>query len=152
MALPAPVELPVAMLQTFEVVGIAVPESAVIVGGIATIAILIVLSAFFSSSEIAMFSLPAHRTEALVEDGVPGAHTLKALKADPHRLLVTILVGNNLVNIAMSSISTGLLAIYLTQGQAVLAATFGITAIVLLFGESAPKSYAVENTESWALT
>jgi len=145
-------ELPTAMLQTFDVVGVAVPESAVLVGGVATIVFLIVLSAFFSSSEIAMFSLPAHRTEALVEDGVPGAHTLKALKADPHRLLVTILVGNNLVNIAMSSISTGLLAIYLTQGQAVLAATFGITAIVLLFGESAPKSYAVENTESWALT
>jgi len=152
MALPMAFELPTAMLQTFDVVGVAVPESAVLVGGVATIVFLIVLSAFFSSSEIAMFSLPAHRTEALVEDGVPGAHTLKALKADPHRLLVTILVGNNLVNIAMSSISTGLLAIYLTQGQAVLAATFGITAIVLLFGESAPKSYAVENTESWALT
>jgi len=151
MALPAPFELPVAMQQTFDVVGIAVPESAVLVGGVATIVFLIILSAFFSSSEIAMFSLPAHRTEALVEDGVPGARTLKALKADPHRLLVTILVGNNLVNIAMSSIATGLLGFYLSRGQAVLAATFGITAIVLLFGESAPKSYAVENTESWAL-
>ncbi|RDZ48737.1 DNA-binding protein, partial [Haloferax sp. Atlit-10N] len=59
--------------------------------------------------------------------------------------------GNNLVNIAMSSIATGLLALYLSQGQAVAIATFGITAIVLLFGESAPKSYAVEHTESWAL-
>jgi CBS domain containing-hemolysin-like protein len=151
MALPAPFEFPVAMQQTFDVVGIAVPESAVLVGGVVTIVFLIILSAFFSSSEIAMFSLPAHRTEALVEDGVPGARTLKALKADPHRLLVTILVGNNLVNIAMSSIATGLLGFYLSRGQAVLAATFGITAIVLLFGESAPKSYAVENTESWAL-
>jgi len=151
MALPAPFEFPVAMQQTFDVVGIAVPESAVLVGGVVTIGFLILLSAFFSSSEIAMFSLPAHRTEALVEDGVPGARTLKALKADPHRLLVTILVGNNLVNIAMSSIATGLLGFYLSRGQAVLAATFGITAIVLLFGESAPKSYAVENTESWAL-
>ncbi|MBX0322413.1 hemolysin family protein [Halomicroarcula sp. F13] len=149
---PATFELPIAMLQAIEVVGIAVPQSAVLFGGIATIVLLIVLSAFFSSSEIAMFSLPAHRTEALVEDGVPGAKTLKQLKSDPHRLLVTILVGNNLVNIAMSSIATGLLAMYLTQGQAVAVATFGITAIVLLFGESAPKSYAVENTESWALT
>jgi CBS domain containing-hemolysin-like protein len=113
---------------------------------------LIMLSAFFSSSEIAMFSLPAHRVEALVEDEVPGSKTLKTLKEDPHRLLVTILVGNNLVNIAMSSIATGLFAVYLTQGQAVVAATFGVTALVLLFGESAPKSYAVENTESWALT
>jgi CBS domain containing-hemolysin-like protein len=145
-------ELPVAMLQAYDIYGIVIPQSTVVVAGVATIVVLIILSAFFSSSEIAMFSLPAHRTEALVEDGVPGSRTLKQLKSDPHRLLVTILVGNNLVNIAMSSISTGLLAIYLTQGQAVLAATFGITAIVLLFGESAPKSYAVENTESWALT
>ncbi|WP_254272699.1 hemolysin family protein [Haloarcula marina] len=154
MALDPPATLvpSVAMLQTIEVVGVAIPQSAVLFGGIATIVLLIVLSAFFSSSEIAMFSLPAHRTEALVEDGVPGAKTLKALKGDPHRLLVTILVGNNLVNIAMSSIATGLLAMYLTQGQAVAVATFGITAVVLLFGESAPKSYAVENTESWALT
>ncbi|WP_277542437.1 hemolysin family protein [Haloarcula laminariae] len=151
MASPTAVTLSAVPLQTFDVVGVAVPESAVLVGGIATILLLIVLSAFFSSSEIAMFSLPAHRTEALVEDGVPGARTLKALKSDPHRLLVTILVGNNLVNIAMSSIATGLLGFYLSRGQAVLAATFGVTAIVLLFGESAPKSYAVENTESWAL-
>ncbi|MBX0296014.1 hemolysin family protein [Haloarcula nitratireducens] len=153
MALDPPVSsaLSAAMLQTYEVVGVAIPQSAVLVGGIVSIVLLIVLSAFFSSSEIAMFSLPAHRTDALVEDGVPGSKTLKQLKSDPHRLLVTILVGNNMVNIAMSSIATGLLAMYLTQGQAVAVATFGITAIVLLFGESAPKSYAVENTESWAL-
>ncbi|WP_253741659.1 hemolysin family protein [Halorientalis sp. IM1011] len=119
--------------------------------GVAVVFILLVLSAFFSSSEIAMFSLAAHRVDALVEDGVPGAKTLKNLKADPHRLLVTILVGNNLVNIAMTSITTGLLAIYFDQGVAVAISTFGITALVLLFGESAPKSYAVENTESWAL-
>ncbi|WP_435334224.1 hemolysin family protein [Haloarchaeobius sp. TZWWS8] len=119
--------------------------------GVLTIAVLIGLSAFFSSSEIAMFSLAKHRIDSLVEDGAPAAETVAELKNDPHRLLVTILVGNNLVNIAMSSIATGLFAMYLDQGQAVAAATFGITALVLLFGESAPKSYAVENTESWAL-
>jgi CBS domain containing-hemolysin-like protein len=131
--------------------GAKVPKS--VVAGLGTLAILILigLSAFFSSSEIAMFSLPSHRLESLIEEGRRGATTLKALKEDPHRLLVTILVGNNLVNIAMSSLATGLLALYLSQGQAVAIATFGITALVLLFGESAPKSYAVENTESWAL-
>ncbi|SMO44799.1 hemolysin family protein [Halorubrum cibi] len=120
--------------------------------GALTILVLIALSAFFSSSEIALFSLPQHRIDSLVEDGVPGADTVRALKSDPHRLLITILVGNNMVNVAMSSISTGLL-VYLGfgQGQAVTIATFGITALVLLFGESAPKSYAVENTESWSL-
>jgi len=135
-----------------EVLGIPLTENLVLSVGAVAIVALLFLSAFFSSSEIAMFSLAPHRMEALVEDEVPGAKTLKALKEDPHRLLVTILVGNNLVNIAMSSIATGLLAIYLNdQGLAVAASTLGITALVLLFGESAPKSYAVENTESWAL-
>ncbi len=119
--------------------------------GVLTIIVLIGLSGFFSSSEIAFFSLPQHRIDSMVDEGVRHAKTVKKLKDDPHRLLVTILVGNNIVNIAMSSIATALFGLYLTQGQAVLAATFGITALVLLFGESAPKSYAVENTESWAL-
>ncbi len=137
--------------QTIDVFGNAVPKSYIAIAGALVILVLIGLSAFFSSSEIALFSLQSHRIEALVEDGRYGAETLKSLKSDPHRLLVTILVGNNLVNIAMSSIATGLFGLYMSQGQAVAAATFGITAIVLLFGESAPKSYAVENTESWAL-
>ncbi len=114
--------------------------------------VLLGLSAFFSSSEIAMFSLPAHRVEPLVEEGRRGANALKQLKDNPHRLLMTILVGNNIVNVAMSSLTTGLLAYYgLGQGASVAVATFGVTAVVLLFGEAAPKSYAVENSESWAL-
>jgi CBS domain containing-hemolysin-like protein len=129
----------------------ALSKTAITGLGITAIVLLIGLSAFFSSSEIAFFSLPQHRIESMVEEGIPNAETVKALKEDPHRLLVTILVGNNIVNIAMSSIATALFGIYLSQGQAVVAATFGITAVVLLFGESAPKSYAVENTESWAL-
>jgi len=137
--------------QTIDVFGNEVPKSGVATAGVLLIAVLIGLSAFFSSSEIAMFSLPSHRIEALVENGRRGSNTLKSLKSDPHRLLITILVGNNLVNIAMSSIATGLFGLYMSQGQAVFAATFGITAIVLLFGESAPKSYAVENSESWSL-
>jgi CBS domain containing-hemolysin-like protein len=129
-----------------------VNDTTVTVVGAIAIVILIGLSAFFSSSEIAMFSLAKHRVDNMVEEGVPGAAVVKELKDDPHRLLVTILVGNNLVNIAMTSIATGLLAILLdNQGLAVIASTFGITALVLLFGESAPKSYAVENTESWAI-
>jgi len=131
---------------------VTISETVFVSIGVLVILILIGLSGFFSSSEIAMFSLANHRVDALVEAGKPGARAVAALKDDPHRLLITILVGNNIVNIAMSSIATGLLALYVSQGQAVAIATFGITAIVLLFGESAPKSYAVENTESWALT
>jgi CBS domain containing-hemolysin-like protein len=88
----------------------------------------------------------------MVEEGKRGARAIKSLKEDPHRLLVTILVGNNLVNITMSSISTTIVGFYLDAGTAVLVSSFGITSMVLLFGESAPKSYAVDNTGSWART
>jgi CBS domain containing-hemolysin-like protein len=127
-------------------------DTSITVAGVVAIAILTGLSAFFSSSEIAMFSLAKHRVDSLVNDSVPGAKAVKELKEDPHRLLVTILVGNNIVNIAMSALATGLLAVLdFSPGQSVLISTLGITTLVLLFGESAPKSYAVENTESWAL-
>jgi CBS domain containing-hemolysin-like protein len=88
----------------------------------------------------------------MVEEGKRGALAIKSLKEDPHRLLVTILVGNNLVNITMSSISTTIVGFYLDAGTAVLVSSFGITSMVLLFGESAPKSYAVDNTDTWART
>jgi CBS domain containing-hemolysin-like protein len=139
-------------LAAVEVGGVAVSQGLLVAVGAIVIVALIGLSAFFSSSEIAMFSLAPHRLEKLVEEEASGAETLSELKSDPHRLLVTILVGNNIANIAMSSIATGLLSFYLTGGGAVAVATLGTTALVLLFGESAPKSYAVENAESWALT
>lgn len=129
-----------------------VSRTTILWGGAATLVLLLCLSAFFSSSEIAMFSLPTHRVEPLVEEGRAGAAALKKLKNNPHQLLMTILVGNNIVNVAMSSLATGLLAFYgLGQGAAVAVATFGVTAVVLLFGEAIPKSYAVEHSESWAL-
>ncbi|QLG60640.1 hemolysin family protein [Halorarum salinum] len=126
-------------------------DTTITIGGAIAILVLVALSAFFSSSEIAMFSLANHRVEHLVEEGKRGARTVQRLKEDPHRLLVTILVGNNVVNIAMSSLATAIVSIYFDAGPAVLISTFGITSLVLLFGESAPKSYAVENTESWSL-
>ena len=120
--------------------------------GIVAIVTLLGMSAFFSSSEIAMFSLPKHRVDSLVEEGVKSATTIQSLKNNPHRLLVTILVGNNLVNIAMTSIATALIGIYVESALlTIVLTTFGITAVVLLFAETAPKSYAVEHTESWSL-
>ncbi len=123
---------------------------------VAAIVVLMALSAFFSSSEIAMFSLERHKVERMIDEGeLEGdgrADVLHSLRRDPHRLLVTILVGNNVVNIAMSSIATALAAVYLPPGQAVVATTVVISTLVLILGESAPKSYAVEHTEGWALT
>ncbi len=129
-----------------------VVDPLVTAGGVAAIIVLLGMSAFFSSSEIAMFSLPKHRVSGLVEEGVKHAKTIQILKENPHRLLVTILVGNNLVNIAMTAIATALIGAYVESALlTIVFTTFGITAVVLLFAETAPKSYAVENTESWSL-
>jgi len=123
-------------VMAIEVAGIEIPDLYFAGIGVFTVAILLVLSGFFSSSEIAMFAFPNHRLELVVNEGKRGAKSLQSLKSDPHRLLVTILVGNNLVNIAMSSISTAILGYFLaSQSAAVFLTTFGVTALVLLFGE-----------------
>ncbi|AGB35915.1 hemolysin family protein [Natronococcus occultus] len=141
------------LLAVYEVpvVGLELDQTTVTILGVLAVSVLIVLSGFFSSSEIAMFNLSKHRLEGMVDEGIEGAELVKTLKDDPHRLLVTILVGNNIVNIAMTSITTALLGLYFGGLAAVLLSTLGVTAIVLLFGESVPKSYAVENTESWSV-
>jgi putative hemolysin len=133
--------------STVPVVGVELGQTAVTAIGVGMILLLLVGSGFFSSSEIALFSLPAHQIDAMVEQGLPGAQAVKSLKEDPHRLLVTILVGNNMVNITMSSISTTIVGFYFDAGTAVIVSSLGITSMVLVFGESAPKSYAVEHTE-----
>ena len=137
---------------TVPVVGVELGQTAVTLIGVGIILLLIVGSGFFSSSEIAMFSLSPYQIDAMVEEGKRGAEAIAALKEDPHRLLVTILVGNNLVNITMSSVSTTIVGFYFDAGTAVLVSSLGITSMVLLFGESAPKSYAVDNTDKWART
>jgi CBS domain containing-hemolysin-like protein len=125
-----------------------------VAAGVATIAVLLVVSAFFSGSEIAIFSLERHQLSALLEneeDADPRAQLLQRLREDPHRLLVTILVGNNVVNIAMASIASVLLAATVSPGAAVVATTVGVSALVLIFGEITPKSYGVANAERLAL-
>jgi putative hemolysin len=139
-------------LSTVPVVGVELGQMEFTVIGILIILMLLMGSGFFSSSEIAMFSLTPYQIDAMVEEGKRGAKTIKSLKSDPHRLLVTVLVGNNLVNITMSSVSTTIVGFYFDASTAVLVSSFGITSMVLLFGESAPKSYAVEHTGSWART
>jgi len=134
-------------LTTIPVIGVELGQTEITALGILLILMLLVGSGFFSSSEIALFSLPTYQIDAMVEEGKIGAQAVKSLKEDPHRLLVTILVGNNMVNITMSSVSTTLVGLYFDAGTAVIISSLGITSMVLIFGESAPKSYAVENTE-----
>jgi putative hemolysin len=114
---------------------------------IATLLILIVLvalSAFFSGSEIAIFSLPDTRARAMADAGQRGAGALVQLKATPERLLATILIGNNIVNIGAASLATAL-ALDLFGNQGVAYATGAMTLVVLVFGEVTPKGLASAN-------
>ena len=119
--------------------------------GIAAVIALLSLSAFFSSSETAIFSLPAEWFEQQAATGDPRGKILKELYDDPHRLLVTLLVGNNVVNIAISSIVTVLVASYLPTGSAVVVTTLCTSFLVLVFGEIVPKAFGLGNAERWSL-
>lgn len=119
--------------------------------GILVIIILTAISGFFSSSELAVFSVSRHRIELLLADRVPGSDALSSLRDNPHRFLVTVLVSNNVANIATASIATAVLVQYASPGQAATGATAVTSVFVILFGEIAPKSYAVAHPERHAL-
>jgi Mg2+/Co2+ transporter CorB len=119
-----------------------------ITGAIATAALLI-CSAFFSSAEIALFSLPESWRETVGSD--PRASGLAELLTDPHRLLVTILVGNNIVNIAIASIVTVLVGEFLPPGPAIAVTTLITSVLILVAGEIVPKAYGLANAQGWSL-
>ncbi len=119
-------------------------------GAVAIVA-LTAISGFFSSSELAVFSVAKHRVDSLVAEEVPGSAALAALRENPHRFLVTALVSNNVANIAAASVATAVLVQYLPAGQAATGSTIVTSFFVIVFGEIAPKSYAVANAEKHAL-
>lgn len=112
--------------------------------------ILLIMSAFFSSSETALMALSRLRVRNMVNEELKGAKTLDRLLNNPTRLLPTILVGNNLVNIGASAIATSL-AISKFGSTGVGIATGLMTLMVLVFGEVTPKSLAANNAEKIAL-
>lgn len=112
--------------------------------------LLLIMSAFFSSSETALMALSKLKVRNMVNEGVKGAKTLDRLLSDPSRILSTILVGNNIVNIAASAIATSL-AISKFGNTGVGIATGIMTLLVLIFGEVTPKSFAANNAEEIAL-
>jgi putative hemolysin len=114
------------------------------IGTLALLAFLIVLSGFFSGSEIALFSLGEARVRALAEEGRRGARALSELKKNPERLLATILVGNNIVNIGAAALATAF-ALDLFGSDGVAYATGAMTLAVLIFGEVTPKGLATAN-------
>ncbi len=112
--------------------------------------VLLLASAFFSASEIALISLSRFRLRALLDKGMVGAEYVRKLKEDPRRLLTTILVGNNLVNTAAAAIATGI-ALKVFQHNGIAIATGIMTFLILLIGEIIPKSLAVRHNVPMAL-
>ncbi|GBC74937.1 Magnesium and cobalt efflux protein CorC [archaeon HR06] len=115
------------------------------------IPILLGFSAFFSAMEIALVSISNVKVKQLIRDNKPGSKALAKLKENPERMLTTILIGNNLVNIAIAALVTqfttklfGSLGVGISTGIA--------TFLVLLFGEIVPKSYSLRHSEFLALT
>jgi len=119
--------------------------------GVVALVPLLALSAFFSSSETAIFSLPADWTPPADAGEGGRSAALARLRGDPHRLLVTLLVGNNLVNIAVSSLLTVLVARVAPPALAVVVTTVVGGSLVLVCGEIVPKSYGLGHARSWAV-
>ena len=116
-----------------------------------TIVVLLAFSAFFSASETALISMNKVRIRHLKESGVAGGELLSRLANRPNRLLSTILVGNNVVNILMTSLATSIaLRIFGSRGVGI--AVGIMTILILVFGEIVPKSYAAVFNEKVALT
>lgn len=111
---------------------------------------LLFLSAFFSSSETALVSMSRLRVRHLLKQNKPGAKTLNKLKSDPKRLLITILICNNLVNVSASALAT-LIAIDIFKNNAVSFAIGITTFLLLLFGEITPKTFATYHNRRFSL-
>lgn len=114
----------------------------------------ILLSAFFSASEMAYSSCNQLRLENLEEEGDPRAKAAKYISDHFDFALSTILIGNNLVNIAASSLASVLLILLLGEQKGdryAWAATLVLTLLVIIFGETIPKIKAKKNANSFSL-
>ncbi len=112
--------------------------------------ICLLLSGFFSSSEVALISITRAKVRALLSQGKKGAKALDTLKRSTDTLLITILIGNNVVNVAAASLATAIaIDIY---GDIGIGIATGVTVILMLvFGEIGPKMYASRHVETLAL-
>ena len=115
-----------------------------------TIGILLAMSAFFSSSETALTTVSAIRLKSLADNGNKNAKLVLKLKENPDKMLSAILIGNNIVNIAASSITT----IFVQEMWGNFAISIGsgvLTLLVLIFGEITPKTAATGYADKFSL-
>ena len=124
------------------------PLSAIILGGV--IILLIIASAFFSSAETALTAASEPRIRQLAKTGNKQAIRVEQLRHDREKLISTILIGNNAVNVLASAIATSA-AIALTGDSGVVLATLFMTVVLVLCAEVLPKSYAFNHADKFSL-
>ena len=110
----------------------------------------LILSGYFSATETAFSSANTTRLKTLAEKGNKRAALVCKLLERYDRLLSTILIGNNIVNIATASIGTVLFVRHYGDAGATIS-TVVVTVVVLIFGEISPKSIAKDCAEQWAM-
>jgi putative hemolysin len=110
---------------------------------------LMVLSGFFSSSETSLFSLSRTQLDQMRREGNPRVHLIERLLSQPRRLIVTILIGNEFVNVAASALSAAIV-IELLGAENKLVNLFFMVPILLLVGEITPKTLAIRNNATFA--
>ena len=109
--------------------------------------LLIILSAIFSSSETALYSISPAKVKALQAQKTRGSSLIAKLKENPNKMLVVILIGNNLANVGSSAYAT----VFFTEvfgSYGVGLATGVMTFALLIFGEILPKSFAAKHRSS----
>ncbi|MBE5742948.1 MAG: HlyC/CorC family transporter [Clostridiales bacterium] len=127
------------------------PDGNTITAFLIVFIVLVALSAFFSATETAFTSVNKARLKLLAEDGNKSAKKALKLTENYDRLLFTILIGNNIVNIVMATISTLMFAILITsESLSATVSTAVSTVVVLIFGEITPKTLAKESPEKVA--
>ncbi len=117
---------------------------------IVAIVVLLVLSAFFSGSETALTAVSRPAMHQMEKDGSSAARKVNRLIAARDRLIGALLLGNNLVNILASALATTVLTSLFGEAGLVYA-TIGMTAVVVMFGEVLPKTYAIHHANRVAL-
>ena len=120
------------------------------IGSIGIIVCCLIMSAYFSATETAFTSLNKVRMKNLAAAGDARAKKVLALEENYDNLLSTILVGNNLVNIALTSVAT-LMFVEMFPLYGATLSTIVVTIVVLIFGEISPKSLAKENPEKFSM-
>ena len=127
------------------------PDANFISGYLIALIVLILLSAFFSATETAFTSANKARLKMLAEDGKKSAKKALQLTENYDRLLFTILIGNNIVNIVMTTVAGLLFATLIAKASlAATISTIVTTVAVLIFGEITPKTIAKELPERFA--